>query len=142
MTCWLSAQPVVTCMLTWSCSGPEHQRRVVKVTTNLADWAAKQSGWKPLKRSLLAGALRGYNALDACNTCVVCHPHEADQFVWCCCLCRVMSCLQVFSQLGGLQLDRDIRSLVAAAGELTNKPVRDKFARLTQVGPANNRCQG
>lgn len=40
---------------------------------------------------------------------------------------------QVFSQLGGLQLDRDIRSLVAAAGELTTKPVRDKFARLTQV---------
>lgn len=41
--------------------------------------------------------------------------------------------LQVFSQLGGLQLDRDIRSLVSAAGELTSKPVRDKFARLTQV---------
>jgi hypothetical protein len=42
--------------------------------------------------------------------------------------------LQVFSQLGGLQLDRDIRSLVAAVGELSTKPVRDKFARLTQVG--------
>jgi hypothetical protein len=42
-------------------------------------------------------------------------------------------CLQVFSQLGGLQLDRDVRSLVAAAGELTSRPVRDKFARLTQV---------
>lgn len=41
--------------------------------------------------------------------------------------------LQVFSQLGGLQLDRDIRSLVAAVGELSTKPVRDKFARLTQV---------
>jgi hypothetical protein len=51
---------------------------------------------------------------------------------WCdglCCCCI----LQVFSQLGGLQLDRDIRSLVAAAGELSTKPVRDKFARLTQV---------
>jgi hypothetical protein len=42
-------------------------------------------------------------------------------------------CVQVFSQLGGLQLDRDVRSLVAAAGELTSRPVRDKFARLTQV---------
>jgi hypothetical protein len=42
--------------------------------------------------------------------------------------------LQVFSQLGGLQLDKDVRSLVAAAGELTTRPIRDKFARLTQVG--------
>jgi hypothetical protein len=41
--------------------------------------------------------------------------------------------LQVFSQLGGLQLDKDVRSLVAAAGELTSRPIRDKFARLTQV---------
>jgi hypothetical protein len=40
---------------------------------------------------------------------------------------------QTFSQLGGLQLDKDVRSIVAAAGELTTKPVRDKFARLTQV---------
>eukprot|EP00879_Flechtneria_rotunda_P019660 GHRR01020657.1.p1 GENE.GHRR01020657.1~~GHRR01020657.1.p1 ORF type:complete len:653 (+),score=242.69 GHRR01020657.1:85-2043(+) len=40
---------------------------------------------------------------------------------------------KVFSQLGGLQLDRDMRSLVAAAGELTTHPVRDKFARLTQM---------
>lgn len=40
---------------------------------------------------------------------------------------------KVFSQLGGLQLDRDIRSLVAAVGELSTKPVRDKFARLTQM---------
>lgn len=37
-----------------------------------------------------------------------------------------------FSQLGGLQLDRDIRALVAYAGELTQRPVRDKFAELTQ----------
>lgn len=56
---------------------------------------------------------------------------------WHTCACSRVLCplpLQVFSQLGGLQLDRDIRSLVAAAGELTTKPVRDKFARLTQVG--------
>jgi hypothetical protein len=39
-----------------------------------------------------------------------------------------------FGQLGGLQLDRDIRALVAYAGELTQRPVRDKFAELTQVG--------
>ena len=41
-----------------------------------------------------------------------------------------------FSQLGGLQLDRDIRALVAYAGELTQRPVRDEFAALTQVGVA------
>lgn len=37
-----------------------------------------------------------------------------------------------FSQVGGLQLDRDVRALVAYAGDLTNRPVRDKFAELTQ----------
>ena len=37
-----------------------------------------------------------------------------------------------FSQLGGLQLDRDVRAMVAYAGELTQRPVRDKFAELTQ----------
>lgn len=51
----------------------------------------------------------------------------------CAVTCACCITLQAFSQLGGLQLDRDIRSLVAAAGELTSKPVRDKFARLTQV---------
>ncbi|WIA35384.1 hypothetical protein OEZ86_003832 [Tetradesmus obliquus] len=40
---------------------------------------------------------------------------------------------KAFSQLGGLQLDKDVRSLVAAAGELTSRPIRDKFARLTQM---------
>lgn len=38
-----------------------------------------------------------------------------------------------FSQLGGLQLDRDVRALVAATGEMTTRTVRDKFARLTQM---------
>lgn len=38
-----------------------------------------------------------------------------------------------FSQLGGLQLDRDVRALVAYAGELTQRSVRDRFAELTQV---------
>lgn len=37
-----------------------------------------------------------------------------------------------FSQVGGLQLDRDVRALVAYAGDLTNRPVREKFAELTQ----------
>ena len=37
-----------------------------------------------------------------------------------------------FNQLGGLQLDRDVRALLAYAGELTARPVRDKFAELTQ----------
>lgn len=45
----------------------------------------------------------------------------------------MLSVLQSFTLLGGLQLDRDVRNLVSAAGELTTKPVRDKFARLTQV---------
>jgi hypothetical protein len=49
--------------------------------------------------------------------------------------------LQVFSQLGGLQLDKDVRSLVAAAGELTTRPIRDKFARLTQVGTWLHPCK-
>ncbi|GBF96968.1 hypothetical protein Rsub_09048 [Raphidocelis subcapitata] len=38
-----------------------------------------------------------------------------------------------FSQLGGLQLDRDVRALVAATGAMTARTVRDKFARLTQM---------
>ncbi|KAF6251003.1 hypothetical protein COO60DRAFT_1645666 [Scenedesmus sp. NREL 46B-D3] len=40
---------------------------------------------------------------------------------------------KVFSQLRGLQLDKDVRSLVAAARQLTSRPIRDKFARLTQM---------
>mmetsp|Transcript_32816 Transcript_32816/g.77788 ORF Transcript_32816/g.77788 Transcript_32816/m.77788 type:complete len:739 (+) Transcript_32816:153-2369(+) len=38
-----------------------------------------------------------------------------------------------FNQLGGLQLDRDIRNLVSHLSEFTNRAVRDKFARLTQM---------
>ena len=36
-------------------------------------------------------------------------------------------------QLGGLQLDRDLRSLLGYLSSLTPWPVRDKFARLTQM---------
>lgn len=46
---------------------------------------------------------------------------------------QVLLSRKQFSQLGGLQLDRDVRHLVAATGEMTTRTVRDKFARLTQV---------
>ncbi|KAK9819498.1 hypothetical protein WJX81_007056 [Elliptochloris bilobata] len=42
--------------------------------------------------------------------------------------------LKRFSQLGGLQLERDVRLLVSVLGEATGRPVRDKFARLAQMG--------
>lgn len=38
-----------------------------------------------------------------------------------------------FNQLGGLQLDRDVRMLVGGLGELTARTVRDRLARLSQV---------
>lgn len=38
-----------------------------------------------------------------------------------------------FNQLGGLQLDRDVRLLVSALSDITQRTVRDKFARLTQM---------
>lgn len=38
-----------------------------------------------------------------------------------------------FSPLGSLQLDRDIRALVNHFYSMTQRPVRDKFARLTQM---------
>jgi hypothetical protein len=40
---------------------------------------------------------------------------------------------KAFTQLGGLQLDRDLRALVAAMGEMSARTVRDKFARLNQM---------
>jgi hypothetical protein len=46
---------------------------------------------------------------------------------------QVLLSRKAFTQLGGLQLDRDVRVLVAATGEMTGRTVRDKFARLTQV---------
>ena len=41
--------------------------------------------------------------------------------------------LQRFTQLGGLQLERDVRMLTGALGEVTQRTVRDKFARLAQM---------
>ncbi|XP_020273551.1 conserved oligomeric Golgi complex subunit 4-like [Asparagus officinalis] len=38
-----------------------------------------------------------------------------------------------FSQLGGLQLDREVRALVNHFSEMSQRPVRDKFARLSQM---------
>ncbi|XP_047311085.1 conserved oligomeric Golgi complex subunit 4-like [Impatiens glandulifera] len=43
-----------------------------------------------------------------------------------------------FSQLGGLQLDRDIRALVSFFSSMTQRTVRDKFARLTQMATILN----
>lgn len=43
-----------------------------------------------------------------------------------------------FSQLGGLQLDRDARALVSHFSGLTQRTVRDKFARLTQMATVLN----
>ena len=42
--------------------------------------------------------------------------------------------LKRFNQLGGLQLDRDVRTLLAHLSEVTNRTVRDKFANLAQMG--------
>ena len=41
--------------------------------------------------------------------------------------------LKRFTQLGGLQLDRNIRDLVTSLADVTQRSVREKFARLTQV---------
>jgi hypothetical protein len=38
-----------------------------------------------------------------------------------------------FTQLGGLQLERDVRGLVVALSEVTTRSVRDRFARLQQL---------
>ncbi|KAK9828174.1 hypothetical protein WJX74_001770 [Apatococcus lobatus] len=41
--------------------------------------------------------------------------------------------LKHFSQLGGLQLDRDVRLMLSTLSDLTQKPLRDKFSRLAQT---------
>lgn len=38
-----------------------------------------------------------------------------------------------FTQLGGLQLEKDIRSLIVGLSEVTSKSMRDKFSRLQQT---------
>ncbi|CAA3014393.1 conserved oligomeric Golgi complex subunit 4 [Olea europaea subsp. europaea] len=43
-----------------------------------------------------------------------------------------------FNQLGGLQLDRDARTLVSHFSSMTQRTVRDKFSRLTQMATILN----
>jgi conserved oligomeric Golgi complex subunit 4 len=43
-----------------------------------------------------------------------------------------------FSQLGGLLLDKEIRSLINHFSELSQRPVRDKFSRLSQMSTILN----
>ena len=43
-----------------------------------------------------------------------------------------------FNQLGGLLLDRDVRNIVNYTSSFTQRTVRDKFARLTQVATLLN----
>ncbi|GIL67931.1 hypothetical protein Vafri_21202 [Volvox africanus] len=38
-----------------------------------------------------------------------------------------------FNQLGGLQLDREVRLLISGLGDLTGRTVRDRLARLSQM---------
>ena len=41
--------------------------------------------------------------------------------------------LKRFNQLGGLQLDRNGRIIVSTVSEVTQRTVRDKFAKLSQM---------
>lgn len=41
-------------------------------------------------------------------------------------------------QLGGLALDKEVRSLVSYLSSVTSWSVRDKFARLTQIATVLN----
>lgn len=43
-----------------------------------------------------------------------------------------------FNQLGGLQFDKELRSLVAYLSNITQWTVRDKFAKLTQMATVLN----
>ncbi|CAL9076203.1 unnamed protein product [Musa textilis] len=43
-----------------------------------------------------------------------------------------------FSQLGGLQLDKEVRALINHFSEMSQRPVRDKFARLSQMSTILN----
>ncbi|KAJ8531968.1 hypothetical protein K7X08_011891 [Anisodus acutangulus] len=45
---------------------------------------------------------------------------------------------KIFSQLGGLQLDRDVRALVSYFSNMTQRTVRDKFSHLTQMATILN----
>lgn len=51
---------------------------------------------------------------------------------------EVMMTQKGFNQLGGLQLDRDSRTLLVHFSGMTSRTVRDKFARLTQMAQVLN----
>ncbi|KAL5207111.1 hypothetical protein ABZP36_031546 [Zizania latifolia] len=51
---------------------------------------------------------------------------------------EVMIMQKRFSQLGGLQLDREVRSLTNHFSEMSQRPVRDKFSRLSQMSTILN----
>ena len=44
----------------------------------------------------------------------------------------------VSNQLGGLQFDKELRSLVGYLTDVTQWTIRDKFARLTQIATVLN----
>lgn len=44
---------------------------------------------------------------------------------------QILSCQ--FNQLGGVQLDKDLRSFTSYLSSLTSWPVRDRFTRLMQI---------
>lgn len=46
---------------------------------------------------------------------------------------RVVGTCDVASQLGGVQLDKDLRALTTYLSSHTSWPVRDKFSRLMQI---------
>ena len=50
-------------------------------------------------------------------------------------IARMEACIaqKQFSQLGGLQLEKDVRSLVIGLSDLTQTSMRDKFSRLQQL---------
>lgn len=52
---------------------------------------------------------------------------------------RVQLCFAtLFPQLGGLQFDKELRSLIAYLTTVTTWTIRDKFARLSQMATILN----
>lgn len=47
-------------------------------------------------------------------------------------------CFSIFFQLGGLQFDKEVRSLIQYLTNITEWTVRDKFARVTQIATILN----
>lgn len=46
--------------------------------------------------------------------------------------------MRIDTQLGGLQFDKELRSLVGYLTAVTQWTIRDKFARLTQIATVLN----